>query len=106
MRHVKLWIVFPPNTVGTGSGCLGTEIEVETLEGKTEKEKGYELAPEWVNGIVNGLKPSHTLFNGEEPEKGFPKTGRLKSPQVGDGFLTAPALRNGRGGGWELITVP
>jgi hypothetical protein len=46
MKHVKVWIVFPPNTVGTGSGCLGTEVEAEDREGKTEKEEGYELAPQ------------------------------------------------------------
>jgi hypothetical protein len=65
-KHVKLWIVLPPNTVGTGLGCLGTELQFETLEGKTEKEAGDELAPIWVNGFKNGLKPSHCPeFRGE-----------------------------------------
>src|SRR5262249_9213492 len=108
MKHVKLWLVLPPKTVGTGPGCAGTEIEFEDLEGKSEKEAGYELAPIWVNGSRNGLKPSHAEIVGETglTEKGFPITGRLNSPQVGDGFLTASKLvSGGLGGNWELVTA-
>jgi hypothetical protein len=106
-KHVKLWMVFPPNSVGTGPGCLGTEVEFEDLEGKTEKEAAYELAPLWVNGSKNGLKPSHGELRGERVgEFAFPETGRLKSRQVGDGFLEAPKLvPGGMGGSWELVTV-
>jgi hypothetical protein len=108
IHHLKMWIVLPPSTVGTGLGCLGAEIEFEELEGKTEKEAGYELAPVWVNGFKNGLKPSHMELGGQEgtTEKGFPLTGRLRSPQVGDAFLTSPKLVTaGLQGNWELWTV-
>jgi hypothetical protein len=39
----------------------------EEAEGPTESEKeaGYELAPLWLNGNKNGLKPSHEVFEGE-----------------------------------------
>jgi hypothetical protein len=106
-RHVKIWAAFPPNTVGKGPGCNGVEVPFEEMEGPTEKEAGYELAPLWLNGAVNALKPSHEEFNGEFglTEKGFPQTGRLKSP-VGDGFLEAPKLTNGGlSGGWELVNA-
>jgi hypothetical protein len=108
-KHVKLWIVFPPNTVGTGSGCLGTEVEVEDREGKTEKAEGDELAPVWLNGTKNGLKGSNEVFEGEEglTEKGFPRTGRLSSPQVGPFYVKSNSFMRtgGLGGGWELVTV-
>jgi hypothetical protein len=106
-HKVKVWIVLPPATVGVGPGCAGTELEFEDQEGPTEKEHGYELAPYTVNGTKNGLKPSHGEFHGREglTEKEAPNTGRLKSPQVGDGFTTAPKLiSGGLGGGWELET--
>jgi hypothetical protein len=109
MKHVKLWVVFPPPSVGTGPGCVGTEIEFEEAEGKTEKEEGYELAPLWINGAhTTPLKPSHSEFieREGETEKGFPITGRLRSPQVGDGFLRATKLvAGGMGGAWELVTA-
>jgi hypothetical protein len=107
-KHVKIWVVFPPPPVGEGAGCLGTEIEFEDAEGKAEKERGYELAPLLLNGAKNGLKPSHAELRGEEglTEKEFPQTGRLKSLQVGDAFLTAPKLvTGGLGGTWELVQV-
>jgi hypothetical protein len=109
-KPVKIWVVLPPATVGEGTGCAGTEIEFETQEGKTEKENGYELAPIWVNGSKNGLKPSRTCESrGEEglTEKGFPVTGRLRSPQVGDGFVTTgtKCFTGGMGGNWELVTI-
>jgi hypothetical protein len=107
-KHVKLWLVLPPESVGKGVGCVGTELELETLEGKTEKERGYELAPLWLNGTKNGLKPSHSEFLGDEgiTEKEAPITGRLKSPQVGDFSLTAKKLvSGGLGAGWELVTA-
>jgi hypothetical protein len=107
-HHVKVWIVLPPATVGTGTGCAGTELEFEDQEGKTEKEAGYELAPLTVNGSKNGLKPSHGEVRGEEglTEKGAPKTGRLKSPEVGDGFTTATKLvSGGLEGNWALETA-
>jgi hypothetical protein len=109
MKHVKLWVVFPPASVGTGPGCVGTEIEFEDAEGKTEKEEGYELASLWINGAhTTPLKPSHNEFleREGETEKGFPITGRLRSPQVGDGFLRATKLvLGGMGGAWELVTA-
>jgi hypothetical protein len=115
-HHVKIWEVLPPETVGKGLNCLGLEVAFEDLEGPTEKEAGYELAPIWVNGTKNGLKPSHEEFLGEtgQTEKGreFPVTGKLKSRTenggtIGDGFLASrPSLiTGGLGGGWELITV-
>jgi hypothetical protein len=108
MKHVKLWVVYPPESVGKGSACLGTEVELEDREGKTEKEKGDELAPIWVNGSKNGLKPSHGefLYRQGETEKGFPITGQLRSPQIEAGRLSASKLiSGGLGGGWELITA-
>lgn len=106
-HKVKVWIVVPPATVGKGN-CLGLELPFEDQEGTTEKENGYELAPVTVNGSRNGLKPSHGEFLGETglTEKGFPETGRLKSPAVGDGFTTAPKLiSGGLKGAWELVTA-
>jgi hypothetical protein len=82
-------------------------VPFEDAEGPTEKEAGYELAPIWINGTRNGLKPSHEEFLGEtgETEKQFPQTGHLKSP-VGDGFMTAPKLViGGLQGGWELVSL-
>jgi hypothetical protein len=108
-KHVKIWVVLPPLTVGTGTGCAGAEPEFEDAEGPTEKEAGYELAPLWINGARNGLKPSHLEFTGEEAITEKPvlaDTGRLKSPQLGDGFLTATNLTiQGAGGASELLTV-
>jgi hypothetical protein len=107
-KHVKIWVVLPPPTVGTGNGCAGMEVEFEDSEGPTEKEAGYELAPIWINGARNGLKPSRLEFSGEfiTEKPGFPVTGRLKSPQLGDGSLTAPAFPiQGSGGASELVTV-
>jgi hypothetical protein len=105
-HHVKIWFASPPSSQGRG-GCMGVEIPFEDAEGTTEREAGYELAPQWFNGARNGLKPSHAEFTGEEglTEKQFPQTGRLKSP-VGDGFTTGPKLiTGGLEGGWELLTV-
>jgi hypothetical protein len=108
-HHVKIWYVNPPPTVGSGF-CQGVDFPYEDLEGRTEKEEGFELAPIWVNGTKNGLKPSHEEFLGEtgQTEKGreFPITGKLKS-ELGGGFLkTWPTLvTGGLGGGWELLTV-
>jgi hypothetical protein len=106
-HHVKIFLVSPPVTVGVGN-CQGLGLPFEDAEGTTEKEAGYELAPIWVNGTRNGLKPSFSVFEGESglTEKGFPQTGRLKSG-VGDGFTTTPTrlVIGGLGGGWELITA-
>jgi hypothetical protein len=106
-KHVKLWLVLPPNTVGRGGGCAGTELEFEDREGPAEKAEGYELAPIWVNGSRNGLKPSHGEFQGDEglTEKGFPTTGRLISPTIGETFVGGPKLTiGGLNGGWELVS--
>jgi hypothetical protein len=107
-KHVKIWIVLPPLSVGRGEGCAGTELEFEDREGAIEKEEGFELAPIWVNGSRNGLKPSHGEFHGEEgkTEKGFPQTGMLNSPQVGPGSVTSTNLTiQGAGGASELLTA-
>jgi hypothetical protein len=108
-HHLKLWLVLPPGApIGQGIGCAGTELEFEEEEGPTEKEAGYELAWSCINGTRNGLKPTHCEFRGEEglTEKGFPVTGRLHSPQVGDGILTASKLIHaGLEGNWELVTA-
>jgi hypothetical protein len=108
IHHAKFWVVFPPATVGKGGGCLGTEIEFEDQEGATEKKLGYELAPVWINGSRNGLKPSHLEFLGELglTEKGRPVTGRMRSPQVGDGFYEGnKVIPIGANGGNELLTA-
>jgi hypothetical protein len=87
---------------------LGTELEFEDREGATEKNEGFELAPIWINGSHNGLKPSHGEFHGAEgkTEKGFPQTGMLNSPEVGPGFVTGPKLTIGDlDGSWELVTI-
>jgi hypothetical protein len=107
-HHVKIWVILPPASVGKGTGCAGTAIPFEDQEGPTEKQAGDELAPILINGTKNGLKPSHGEFLGEEgkTEKGFPRTGRLISPDVGAGYTTAKAvLTAGANGGWELITA-
>jgi hypothetical protein len=106
-KHVKLWYVSPPEPPGKGAGCLGVDFPFEDQEGPSEKERGFELAPIWVNGSKNGLKPSHGEFIDETgvTEKGFPVTGRLNSI-VGPGDLTATTLTiGGLGGAWELMTV-
>jgi hypothetical protein len=54
------------------------------------------------------LKPSHLEFGGETglTEKSFPVTGRLRSPQVGEGSLAGTKLTiQGAGGASELLTV-
>jgi hypothetical protein len=109
-HHLKIWLVEPPPSVGnSGATCQGIDVPFEEAEGTTEpgKEAGYELAPLWLNGTKNGLKPSHEVFEGEGglTEKGFPQTGRLRSG-IGEGFLSAPKLvTGGLSGGWELITA-
>jgi hypothetical protein len=105
-HHLKVWAVFPPESVGKGN-CPGVEVPFEEKEGRTEKEAGYELAPVVLSGTRNGLKPSGGEFQGQsgETEKGFPITGKLKS-EVGPGFVSATKLINGGlKGGWELLTV-
>jgi hypothetical protein len=104
-KHVKIWVVDPPKTVGVGN-CQGLEVPFEDAEGSSEKEAGYELAPIWTNGTKNGLKPSHLECAAETgTEKGFPQCGRLKSG-IGDGLVTeGKNVIGGLGGGWELITV-
>jgi hypothetical protein len=107
-HHVKIWVILPPASVGTGLGCLGAAIPFEDQEGPTEKQAGDELAPILINGTKNGLKPSHGEFLGEQgkTEKGFPVTGRLISPDVGAGYTTAKSLPTaGSSGAWELITA-
>jgi hypothetical protein len=106
-KHVKLWYVSPPEPPGKGAGCLGVEVPFEDQEGPSEKERGFELAPLWVDGSKNGLKPSHGEMLRETglTEKGFPVTGRLNSP-VGPGYTTATKLTTGGlGGSWELLTA-
>jgi hypothetical protein len=106
-KHVKIWVVDPPASVGVGN-CQGIAVPFEDAEGPTEKEAGYELAPDWVNGTRNGLKPSHVECAGETgTEKGTEKfpCGRLKSA-VGDGFVTEEKnVIGGLEGGWELLTA-
>jgi hypothetical protein len=111
MHHVKWWVVFPPPSVGTGVGCLGTEFAFGEREGATEKEEGDELAPMAINGAKNGLKASHFHFEGQEgkTEKGFPRTGRLISEAVGPGYETATGFVNltisaAAVGSFELMT--
>jgi hypothetical protein len=110
-HHLVLWIVLPPSAVGRGFGCLGTEIQCEDQEGTLEKEKGFQLAPLFVNGAKNGLKASHAELLGETgaTEKGFPETGRLVCPATGgpgDGSMTATKLVwGGLGGSWELVSL-
>jgi hypothetical protein len=106
-KHVKIWVVDPPKTVGVGN-CQGVEIQCENAEGTTEKEAGYELAPVWINGSRNGLKPSHDEFpEAVGTEKGgIPPTGRLKcAPGEGGSVGPGKSVIGGLGGGWELITV-
>jgi hypothetical protein len=105
-KHVKIWVVDPPKTVGTGN-CQGLEIPFEDQEGPSEKERGDELAPDWVNGFKNGLKPSHEEFTGEMlTEKGgsYAVTGQLIS-SIGGSAPTGKLVTGGLGGAWELITV-
>jgi hypothetical protein len=106
-HNVKVWIVLPSPTIGKGPGCRGTEIPFEDQEGPSEKAEGDELAPVWVNGSRNGLKPSHGEFLGEIglTEKGFPITGRLISSAIGPGYIKAKQVIAGAKGGWELITA-
>jgi hypothetical protein len=107
-HHVKIWVILPPASLGNGPGCAGTSIPFEDQEGPTEKQAGDELAPILINGTKNGLHPSHGEFLGEQgkTEKGFPKTGRLISPDVGPGYTTAKNLVTaGAKGAWELITA-
>jgi hypothetical protein len=106
-HHVKIWIVLPPTSVGTGEGCMGSEVPFEAMEGEAEKAEGDELAALTVNGSRNGLKPSHNELRGEEgkTEKGFPKTGRLISPSAGPGYITAAKLiTGGANGSWEFVS--
>jgi hypothetical protein len=106
-HHVEVWLVIPPSPPGKGTGCAGEEIPYFDGEAPAEKEAGFELAPLWVNGSRNGLKPSHMEITGETglTEKGFPVTGRLQSP-IGPGYWTATRLSTGAlGGNWELITA-
>jgi hypothetical protein len=106
-HHVKIWVVLPPASVGKGTSCIGSSIPFEDQEGPTEKQAGDELAPIFINGSKNGLKPSHGEFLGElgKTEKGFPKTGRLIS-EIGPGYTTAKDVSTaGAKGGWELITA-
>jgi hypothetical protein len=108
-HHVVLWIVLPPPTIGKGPGCLGTEIRCEDQEGTLETEEGKIIAPHFIDGVNNGLKPSHNELTGEEglTEKGFPITGRLFCPQISDSaFMRAAKLVWGSmGGGWELVAL-
>jgi hypothetical protein len=107
-HHVKIWVILPPASLGNGPGCAGTSIPFEDQEGPTEKQAGDELAPILINGTKNGLHPSHGEFLGEQgkTEKGFPRTGRLISPDVGPGYTTAKNLVTaGAKGAWELITA-
>jgi hypothetical protein len=103
-HHVKIFYVDPPPTVGRGD-CQGVDFPLEDAEGPTEKEAGYELAPLWLNGSRNGLKPSHDEFLGEAPiSEKEPGSGKLKSV-VGDWYPTGTPVTGGLGGGWELLTV-
>jgi hypothetical protein len=105
-HNLVLWIVLPPSAVGTGLGCLGSEIQCEGQETTLEKEGP---SPILVNGSKNGLKPAHLEFKGEEglTEKGFPVTGRMFCPAVGsDAYFTATKLFwGGLGGNWELVSL-
>jgi hypothetical protein len=115
-HHVKVWLVVPIDTrlggPGEGPACEllgGQEIEFADREGKTEKAEGDELAPRTVNGISNGLTPSHAVFAGEkvgkeESEKGgkAPETGRLIS-KYGPGYTTGTLVTAGAGD-FELAT--
>jgi hypothetical protein len=107
-HHIKVWIVFPPPSVGKGPGCLGTEIPAEDKEGAKEKEEADDWTPLVINGFsTNPLKPSHAEMHGEEgkTEKGFPETGRLISEAVGPVYPRATKLViGGAGGAWESMT--
>jgi hypothetical protein len=86
------------------------EVPLEEGEDATQKAEGDEPAPVWANGSKNGLKPSHSEFDGElgKTEKGFPKTGRLigPPPEYEPFYATAESLvSGGANGAWELITI-
>jgi hypothetical protein len=95
-HHLKFSLVLPPPSVGKGPGCAGSEISFEEAEGQTEKEAGYELAPFWINGTKNGLKPSAMEFEGEGG-----RTGRLVS-RDGDGYYAGKVTVDGA---WEGASV-
>jgi hypothetical protein len=60
---------------------LKWDIQVE--EGVTEKAARDELSPKLVNGVKNGMNPSHAMFVGEKTDKGgAPETGRPFSPTL------------------------
>jgi hypothetical protein len=107
-HHVKWWVVFPPPSIGTGTGCIGTEFAFEEREGATEKGEGDELAQLAQNGARNGLHPSKFVFEGQagKTEKGFAQTGRLiGEPGIGPLYLKAPDLFIGSAAGFfELIS--
>jgi hypothetical protein len=112
IHNFKAWLVVPVDKSqggpGEGLGCEllgGSELAFEDREGPTEKETGYILSPKYVNGLGNGLTPSHLAFTGErgKTEKGFPETGRLNS-QYGAVYVTGELLVTG----WtdvELVTI-
>ena len=111
-HHVKLWLVVPLDTAdggpGKGAGCEllgGDEIPFEDQEGPTEKAAGDELSLKMVNGLKNGLSPSHNVIVGEHTEKGgAPETGRLISPLFGPGYVGAELVFAGAPD-FELITA-
>jgi hypothetical protein len=112
LKHkVKVWVDIPMGKEnggpGEGIGCTllgGKELPFEEREGPTEKEAGYEISSNFVNGIGNGLSPSREgPSSGTKgckstncTEKGdVPETGRLfNNGAFGDGFI-----------GGELITA-
>ena len=110
-HHVKVWVVVPLDTKvggpGEGPACEllgGEEIAFADREGATEKAAGDELAPKTVNGVMNGLYPSHIIFSGGKTEKGgAPETGRLVS-SFGYGYTTGELVTAGAQD-FELITA-
>ena len=117
-HHVKVWTVIPLGKKlggpGEGVGCEvlgGDEIPFEDKEGASEKAAGDELAPRTVNGLANGLSPSHGVFAGEkvgkeESEKGgkAPETGRLISAEFGASYTTGELVAAGASD-FELATA-
>jgi hypothetical protein len=112
-QHIKVWIVVPLDTKlggpGTGTGCEllgGSELPFEDQEGPTEKAAGDELAPRTVNGLGNGLSPSHCDYSPKKglTEKGFPETGRLISSAFGPGYVGGELVCAGEND-FELITA-
>jgi hypothetical protein len=83
---VKMTIVLPPP-------CGPGEIPFEE-----ETEGGRPLSPKIVNGVKNGLNPSHEVFEGKVGEEAGEGEGHLKREALGGtaGYLTGKVVLIGR----------